>query len=190
MVLLMSGLNPLEDLTDESDTNSSSFVGGGDGAIVVTYSPKASVITGGTRDALTLDIYIDLRAINEQVEFEGLTSYDISIGITGGWSASVDSMSGSTGFSWANDLSLSNAVGTTIGVLSVNNLLSNSAIGGIALIAGEDVSGNSTNVKIGTMTIDLKDSSTLGNISGELTGSVSDSGNNIISIGSIPIDIY
>jgi hypothetical protein len=87
-------------------------------------------------------------------------------------------------------LSLVNKDGTTIGVLSVNNLLSNSAVGGVTLVASDDLSNDSLNLKIGTMTLDLPDAATIGTVFGIVSASFSDADGNLASIPSLAVDIY
>ena len=169
--------------------------GGGGGAPAVAQAsvlPIISVITGGTQDAKNLDFYLDFSGIESRgIDFMGLTSYKIDVNINGGWAASVDAMSGSTGFSWTNSLSLVNASSTTVGVLSTNNLLSNSEVGSVVLISGEDLSGGSrSQLKLGTMTLDIKDAKTIGSVSGTVDASFSDVDGELASVSDFNIDVY
>jgi hypothetical protein len=176
------------------DDEPSGFGGGGGAPAVaqVAVSPIISVTTSGTQDAKNLDFYLNFSGIESQgVDFKGLTGYQIDVNINGGWTASVDAMSGNTGFSWANNLSLVNDSSTTIGVLSTNNLLSNSAVGSVVLISGEDLSGGlRSQLKLGTMTLDIKDAKTIGSVSGTVDASFSDLDGGLASVSDFILDIY
>jgi hypothetical protein len=168
---------------DTEETTGSSvggdFVFAGGGAAPVDYSIykifNAKVISV-TNDAIVTDIYADLFSASQvNPSFVGVTAFKLDLNTGNGFESDTQAMSGNKAFSWTNDVSLTSGSDTT-GAISVNNSLSNGSVGNIVLVSGSDFSNSSTQVKLGTFTIDPVDnqSSLSLTISGMMTSGTGD----------------
>ena len=104
-----------------------------------------------------------------------------------GWSNSVDAQGGNIAFTWSNALATQDSSGTTNAVLSANNSLSNSSAGKIVFMSADDVSGGSSLISLGTLTLDPKDG--VSDISALVTATYIDGGGDIVSQSST-MDLY
>ena len=141
-----------------------------------------------TDASIVLDFYVDMTAArSKNATFSELTGYQLAVNTKNGWATDTEAMSGNTAFSWTNDIGLVDG-SKTIGAISTNNSLSNSSVGGIALVSGSDFSNGINEVKLGSLSFDPVDGQS--SFSLTLSGTLTDGSSQLITQDQYILEIF
>lgn len=189
--------DPAEIATDDKGSDDTNSPGSGVGIIFVPSGPSVdntiykfftTKVSTLTDESIVLDFYVDMTtARSKNATFSELTGYQLAVNTKNGWATDTEAMSGNTAFSWTNDVGLVDGSKTT-GAISTNNSLSNSTVGGIALVSGSDFSNSINEVKLGSMSFDPVDGQS--SFSLTVSGTLTDGSSQLITQNQYILELF